>query len=257
MAVLYLNNNTLPRFFALSIAIHLLLLVSWPKSQVKVTSQDPISVTLQPALEPDRVKPTVIPKEAPTRPSRAKATIAQKSSPVLEERPITPKESIAQRKLNLVESSQRERAQEQPMIAERRLPTLKELLPPVTWSSSGQRSNRSDAPVALNTRNPQYVTYFGHIKRAIELVWNYPELALKYGLQGKLLMEFSILENGSLEQAKIVRSSGSSLLDEEALRAVKAAAPFSRIPPWIGKDRLDIVASFEYYDNRLDYRFSP
>jgi protein TonB len=142
-------------------------------------------------------------------------------------------------------------------IAERPLPTLRELLPPLSWSTSGPKSSRSDGPVSLNTRDPQYVTYFGSIKRAIEVVWQYPELALKYGLQGKLLMEFSILDNGELSTARIVRSSGSNLLDDEALRAVRSAAPFSPIPPWIGKEKLDILASFEYHDNRLNYRYVP
>ena len=109
--------------------------------------------------------------------------------------------------------------------------------------------------MSLNTTNPQYVTYFGGIKHAIELVWQYPELALRYGLQGKLLLQFAILNTGELESATIVRSSGSHLLDEEAVRAVRAAAPFKPIPPWIGKNRIEIVASFEYLDNRLNYRF--
>jgi protein TonB len=82
-------------------------------------------------------------------------------------------------------------------------------------------------------------------------------MALKYGLQGKLLLQFTILNNGELENAVIVRSSGSHLLDDEALRAVKAAAPFQPIPPWIGKNRVEVVASFEYLDNRLNYRFMP
>jgi protein TonB len=124
----------------------------------------------------------------------------------------------------------------------------------VGWSAEG-RVGGANAPVRLDTRDPQYVTYFNSIKRAIEVVWQYPELALRYGLQGRLLLEFSILGNGDIESAKIVRSSGSNLLDEEALRAVKAAAPFGPIPPWIGKNRIDIVASFEYLDNRLNYRF--
>lgn len=142
-------------------------------------------------------------------------------------------------------------------IAERPLPTLKELLPPANWSASGQRSGRDEGPVSLDTRDPQYITYFGSIKRAIEVVWQYPEMALRYGLQGKLLMEFSILGNGELARARIVRSSGSNLLDEEALRAVRSAAPFSPIPPWIAKEQLDILASFEYHDNRLNYRYVP
>jgi len=147
----------------------------------------------------------------------------------------------------------RERIPDKATVVERSLPTLKDLLPPVGWSDD----RRGEAPIHLDTKNPQYVTYFNTIKRAIETVWQYPELALKYGLQGKLLLEFSVLGNGDLEAAKIVRSSGSNLLDDEALRAVRAAAPFGPIPPWIGRNRIEIVASFEYLDNRLNYRFMP
>lgn len=140
---------------------------------------------------------------------------------------------------------------------ERRLPTMKELLPSRSWSAEGPRGHRDEGPVHLGTRNPQYVTYFGSIKRAIEAVWQYPPLALKYGLQGKLSMEFTISENGQLEETRILRSSGSDLLDDEALRAVTAAAPFSPIPPWIGRNRIDIIATFEYHDNRTSSRLTP
>jgi protein TonB len=203
------------------------------------------------------VKPTVAPKATPARPSKSQAIIAQKNSPILQERPIGPKESSPQREMRREEPPPRNPAEEKFAIVERPLPTLKELLPPANWSASGQRSNRNDGPVHLNTRDPQFVTYFGSIKRAIEVVWQYPEMALRYGLQGKLLMEFSILGNGELARARVVRSSGSNLLDEEALRAVRSAAPFSPIPPWIAKEQLDILASFEYYDNRLNYRYMP
>lgn len=71
------------------------------------------------------------------------------------------------------------------------------------------------------------------------------------------MLQFAIRNNGELENAVVVRSSGSHVLDEEAVRAVKAAAPFKPIPPWIGKNRIEIVASFEYLDNRLNYRFVP
>ena len=60
-----------------------------------------------------------------------------------------------------------------------------------------------------------------------------PELALRYGLQGRLALEFTIGSTGQLERLRIVRSSGSQFLDDEALRAIKAAAPFPPIPPWI------------------------
>jgi TonB family protein len=55
---------------------------------------------------------------------------------------------------------------------------------------------------------------------------------------------------------KIIRSSGSQVLDDEALRAIKAAAPFPPIPPWIKINPLLISATMEYNDNRLNYRYT-
>lgn len=256
----------LVRFFALSVAIHLLFILLWPKPQNRSIPQDAISVSFLPAPKETAVKPNRAPKEAPnistptprqapTRPSRAPAIVAKKSSPILEEQPIARQARAPQVEPKPQETHPAKPVQEKIAITERPLPTLKELLPPLTWPSSGARDEGQDGPVHLNTRSPQYITYFGSIKRAIELVWQYPEPALRYGLQGKLLLEFSILANGKLAGARIVRSSGSNLLDEEAMRAIRAAAPFGPIPPWIDKNRLDIIASFEYLDNRLNYRY--
>ena len=253
------SGDRLPRFFAASVALHLLLLFAWPKPQIRGPAQAPIQVSLLPAPNdaPAPVKPSAAPEAAPARPAKTQAIIAQKNSPILEERPIGPKESNSRRETRREEPPPRKPVEDKFAIAERPLPTLKELLPPLNWSAGGQGSNRNDGPVRLDTSDPQFVTYFGSIKRAIEVVWQYPEMALRYGLQGKLLMEFSILGNGELARARIIRSSGSNLLDEEALRAVRTAAPFRPIPPWIAKEQLDILASFEYYDNRLNYRYVP
>jgi protein TonB len=247
--------------------MHLLLLLTWSNPPARPTVQQPISVSFLPAPPPAE-QPVSQPlprlsKVAPTRPSKAPAIVAQKSSPLLrqnavEDKPISTAEAMTPKEPQREEPAppRQEPTKETPIIAERSIPTLRELLPPVTWSS-GQASARRDGPIRLDTKNPQYVTYFGSIKRDIELVWEYPEQALRYGLQGKLLLEFSIVSTGELESAKILRSSGSHLLDQEALRAVKAAAPFRPIPPWIDRTRIDIIASFEYLDNRLHYRFMP
>jgi protein TonB len=259
-------SSSFVRFLFLSLAVHLLLLLlSWPHPSIRAPQGEaPVSVSIlpPPAEPPPKAAgaPTPAPAPrfkaapAPTRPSKAPAIVAKKSSPILEERDPSPRESAPAPEPKREEPPAREPIQPNDAIAERRLPTMKELLPPPRWSSEGQGS---EAPVSLDTRNPQYVTYFGSIKRAIESVWEYPQLALKYGLQGKLLMEFSILGTGQLEDARILRSSGSNLLDDEALRAVRTAAPFSPIPSWIGKNRIAIIATFEYHDNRVNYRFMP
>lgn len=259
-------NTPLVRFFVASLTLHLLLLLLWGKPSIRARPQEPIPVSLlppPPPVEESPTRPSPAPREAPRRPSKAPVKIAKKNTPPLRENtPILKEKPAVAREIPELKEPTREAARpptreqipDKAIVTERPLPTLKELLPPVGWSAEG-RVGGTNAPVRLDTRDPQYVTYFNSIKRAIEVVWQYPELALRYGLQGRLLLEFSILGNGDIESAKIVRSSGSNLLDEEALRAVKAAAPFGPIPPWIGKNRIDIVASFEYLDNRLNYRF--
>ena len=265
-------------FFAASLAIHAAALLLWSQTSTRSVSQEKISVSLLPIAKEESRAPaakqaTKITREAPARLSRSPAIIAKKNSPEMKrsgtsKTTTAPKETMDLRKEQEIKQTKPEPAparepkppqqtvEENLSITERRLPTVQELLPPVTWSSP-RASNSRDAAIALNTRDPQYITYFNSIKRNIEFVWEYPEPALRYGLQGKLLLEFTILATGELESAQIVRSSGSNLLDHEALRAMKAAAPFRPIPPWIDKKRLTITASFEYLDNRLDYRVMP
>ena len=258
-------NTPLVRFFVASLTLHLFLLLVWGRPSIRTRPQESIAVSLLPPPPPEesQTKPSPAPSEAPRRPSKAPVKIAKKNSPPLREKTAIPKEkpAIAREIPELKEPTReaarppaREQIPDKAIVTERPLPTLKELLPPVGWSADA-RASGANGPVRLDTKDPQYVTYFNSIKRAIEVVWQYPELALRYGLQGRLLLEFSIAGNGDIESAKIVRSSGSNLLDEEALRAVKAAAPFGPIPPWLGKNRIDVVASFEYLDNRLNYRF--
>jgi periplasmic protein TonB len=259
----YLNLSLL-RFFAISLAMHLILLLWSAQPSRQPILQAPIPVSLLPPPQMSRSESSPSPessrlsKDAPRRTGKAPVRVAKRAAPPVAEKTAIPKEIPPAKEPKREEPrlTSREPIPNQAIVAERPLPTLKELLPPVGWSTEA-RGRGAEGPIRLDTNNPQYVTYFNSIKRAIEVVWQYPELALRYGLQGRLLLEFSILGNGDLEGAKIVRSSGSDLLDEEALRAVKSAAPFGPIPPWIGKNRIDIIASFEYVDNRLNYRFLP
>ena len=262
--VAYLNIALL-RFFAISLVMHLILLLWSARPSHQRIHQQPIAVSLLPPEQPSRSEsspppePSRLLKEAPRRTGKAPAGIAKRTPPPVAEKTSVPKEIPQPKEPKREEPprlASREQIPNQAIVAERPLPTVKDLLPPVGWTTEA-RSRGTEGPIRLDTNNPQYVSYFNTIKRAIEVVWQYPELALRYGLQGRLLLEFSILGNGDLEVAKIVRSSGSQLLDEEALRAVKTAAPFGPIPPWIGRNRVDIIASFEYVDNRLNYRFMP
>lgn len=217
--------------------------------------QIPVSVLPDlPEAEEGKPETPKVAKQPRSRPAKAAVQVAKKS-------PLLPEGTAKRPQPPPVREESREVPtrpdREKYTIVQRPLPTLKELLPPVTWASPGERTNRKREAVRLDTQEPKYVSYFTSIKRAIELVWEYPEPALRHGLQGKLVLEFTILENGQLERTRLIRTSGFSMLDEEAIRAVNAASPFHPIPPWIGKSRLDVVASFEYHDNRLQYGVVP
>ena len=107
-------------------------------------------------------------------------------------------------------------------------------------------SFEAEATVSLDSQELKYVSYLSKIKGKIEPKWNYPEKAQSIGLQGKLALCFSIVRDGHLDRLKLLNSSGHSLLDEEALKAVKGAAPYYPLPDRLKISRLNILATFEY-----------
>lgn len=67
-------------------------------------------------------------------------------------------------------------------------------------------------------------------------------------IQGELVMRVSILSNGYLESVRIIRSSGSSLLDNAALQTVKQASPYQPFSLAMRKayDRLEFTRTWQY-----------
>ena len=257
-----LRNLFYLRFFAVSIALHgIVFLMAYPLQLRSGSGSEIIPVSILPPAERESPPVPRAPKTPPARARDLPAIIAKKDSP----RPRTkadPAQNTQRAKREAIEPAEppppapqpapapREVVPERSIVAERPLPTIKELLPPASLSPRAS----SNAPVMLNTNDPIYVSYFTKIKQLIEANWEYPELALRYGLQGKLSLEFTIGPHGQLERARVIRSSGSQLLDDEALRAIKAAAPFPPIPPWVKPNPLSILAAMEYHDNRVNYQ---
>jgi protein TonB len=82
----------------------------------------------------------------------------------------------------------------------------------------------------LNAPEIQYISYFASIKRKIELVWQYPYEAAAAGIEGELQVDFVIARSGRLESVTLIRGSGYKILDDEAMRSIRMAAPFDPIP---------------------------
>lgn len=108
------------------------------------------------------------------------------------------------------------------------------------------------ASISPDKKDPCQMAYFTSVREAINLRLDYPPLALDNKWEGRVILEFFILANGQLEEARVISSSGHSVLDDEAVRAVRAASPFQPIPTRIQKSRLKVVAKFEYVDDRWE-----
>lgn len=100
--------------------------------------------------------------------------------------------------------------------------------------------------ISLDTLDQKYVSYAGAIKGKIMKSWQYPPEAKTNLVEGKLKVLFTLTRNGDMERIRILASSGHPVLDQEALRAVRAASPFPPFPGHMTARRLNIDANFEY-----------
>ena len=71
---------------------------------------------------------------------------------------------------------------------------------------------------------------YAYIRDAIQQEIAYPAMARKMGWEGRVVVSFSVLSDGSVRDVRIVQGSGHSALDRGAVEAVRKAAPFPRPP---------------------------
>ena len=86
--------------------------------------------------------------------------------------------------------------------------------------------------VSASTREWVYAEYLREWVARAERVGNlnYPDEARRKRLAGELVISVAVRRDGSVEQTRIIQSSGVPLLDSTALRIVKLAAPFPPLP---------------------------
>lgn len=86
-------------------------------------------------------------------------------------------------------------------------------------------SNPASSPAAAEA--DPCIQAAGALRAAIDARKRYPTLARRRGLCGTAIVTFTINADGTLGALAVARSSGSRLLDEAALAAVRDAAPFA------------------------------
>lgn len=100
--------------------------------------------------------------------------------------------------------------------------------------------------ISLDTEDKRYVTYARLVKERIMQQWRYPPEAKENLIEGRLIVLFSLKEDGTVIQISLLKPSGHDILDREAARAISAAVPFPPFPKQVMVKRLNIKATFDY-----------
>jgi len=103
--------------------------------------------------------------------------------------------------------------------------------------------------VSAATREYAYANYLRQWVDRVERVGNlnYPDEARRRRLQGRVVISIGIRRNGSVESATLLRSSGSRILDDAALRIARLAEPYPPLPKTSEHiDILNVVRTWEF-----------
>jgi len=95
-------------------------------------------------------------------------------------------------------------------------------------------------------RKPAVTTYTREIMKRIQDNFVYPAEAQGKNLQGTVKLSLHLFSTGELGDVKITQSSGSRILDENAIRMIRQIAPFPSFPPGIEEKKLRINIPINY-----------
>ena len=121
-------------------------------------------------------------------------------------------------------------------------------------------SAHADSPrvrrlTAASAKQSVDAAYLLDWRRRLEAVGTqyYPQASVRYGMYGDLRMLVVIRQDGTLEDIRILYSSGYAVLDEAAIKIVRMAAPYSPFPPELAAttDKLEIVRTWHFQENEL------
>lgn len=94
----------------------------------------------------------------------------------------------------------------------------------------GQAIGKGAENSAETMRNRYLSEHFEYIKTLIQSNLSYPARAQRMGWTGKVVVSFTILENGYAVNTRILSSSGYDLLDDNVLDTIKTVEPFPKPP---------------------------
>src|ERR1044071_1137273 len=106
----------------------------------------------------------------------------------------------------------------------------------------------TEEPTILSdTKGYDFGPYMNQVVNRVRVNWYtlIPEIA-RLGKKGRVVIIFTITENGTIQDIRLVANSGTEPLDRAAMRSITASNPFARLPAGFDGDRLTLQFTFLY-----------
>jgi TonB family protein len=121
---------------------------------------------------------------------------------------------------------------------------------PRTGLPGGQEDpnfSTEEPTILSDTRGYDFGPYMNQVINRVRYNWYslIPEIA-RLGRKGRVVVIFTITQNGTIDNAHIVANSGTDPLDRAAFGSITASNPFARLPSGFDGDRLVLQFTFLY-----------
>jgi TonB family protein len=121
---------------------------------------------------------------------------------------------------------------------------------PRTGLPTGQEDpnfSTEDPTILSDTKGYDFGPYMNQVVNRVRYNWYslIPEIA-RLGKKGRVVIIFTITQNGTIENTHIVANSGTEPLDRAAYGSITASNPFAKLPAGFDGDRLVLQFTFLY-----------
>lgn len=209
------------------------------------TEEDPVEMT---SPQPADISQQEIAEIQPEAPSRVEPVRQQ-------EQPVVQTEAPSERQVSKPETSEQEPDEPLPVKEKKSLMERSLEIASLEARFDQQRQAyakkprvmRVTAASTLKSTNAWYVqNWVSKVTRVGNI--NYPKEARQEGIYGTLRMLVSLKKDGSIKELAILESSGSTVLDDAAIRIVRMAAPFAPFPDDMREnvDELEIIRTWVF-----------
>ncbi|WP_300493922.1 energy transducer TonB [Marinobacter sp.] len=209
------------------------------------TEEEPVEMTTP---QPSEVSQQEVAEVQPEPPSRVEPRQEQ-------EQPVV--QTQAQNERQVSEPSAAEPASDEPLPVKEKKSLMERSLEIASLEARFDQQRRAyakkprvmrvTAASTLKSTNAWYVqNWVGKVTRVGNI--NYPTEARRAGIYGTLRMLVSMKKDGTIKELAILESSGSSVLDDAAIRIVRMAAPFAPFPDEMREnvDELEIIRTWVF-----------